>query len=334
LENLREELDATVRERDAARQALELLHIERVTHARELQEMRREMAAAVPPAAPAPTAAQPAAPEASAPTAVLVSPPAPTFATSSASFSTLPTSTDATTTQRVMLPPPAEFQPVASALPLVHNALERFGTDPNALKALSAAVDSLAGAAIRLGDHPICRLTMSMETLLQDLASRSEPPGAAHLRTMTQAADLIARLLDPRCLERAKTLPHPKVLAVDDDTDLLHTLAASLELAQLPTTTCADSHKAQILLEKNSFDLLLLDVGLPDLDGPSLCNRIREIEGHRNTPVIFLTGTNTLDQRAQASLSGGNDFLAKPFNMAELTVKAETWIWKNQLGLM
>jgi DNA-binding response OmpR family regulator len=50
--------------------------------------------------------------------------------------------------------------------------------------------------------------------------------------------------------------------------------------------------------------------------------------------VIFLTAANTLDHRAQASLSGGNDFLPKPFNTAELTVKAETWIWKNRYGLL
>jgi DNA-binding response OmpR family regulator len=121
---------------------------------------------------------------------------------------------------------------------------------------------------------------------------------------------------------------------VDDDTDLLQTLTASLELAHLPTTTCADGQSAQALVADGDYDLLLLDVNLPGLDGPSLCGQIRENDRYRKTPVIFMTAANALDHRAQASLSGGNDFLPKPFNTAELTVKAETWIWKSRFGLL
>ena len=121
---------------------------------------------------------------------------------------------------------------------------------------------------------------------------------------------------------------------MDDDSDLLHTVAASLELAHLPTTTCSDGQKAEILIEKEDYDLLLLDVGMPNVNGTTLCGRIRENGRNRRTPVIFLTAATTLDDRAQASLCGGNDFLPKPFNTAELTVKAETWIWKRRFGLL
>jgi DNA-binding response OmpR family regulator len=121
---------------------------------------------------------------------------------------------------------------------------------------------------------------------------------------------------------------------VDDDTDLLQTLTASLELAHLPTTTCIDGQSAQALVADGDYDLLLLDVNLPGLDGPALCGQIRENDRYRKTPVIFMTAANGLDHRAQASLSGGNDFLPKPFNTAELTVKAETWIWKSRFGLL
>jgi DNA-binding response OmpR family regulator len=124
------------------------------------------------------------------------------------------------------------------------------------------------------------------------------------------------------------------VLAVDDDMDLLHTLAASLELTHLPTTTCEDSVAAQGLIETEDYDLLLLDVSMPNLTGPVLCERIRQKSRNRLTPVIFLTVANTLDHRAQASLCGGNDFLPKPFNTAELIVKAETWIWKRRFDLL
>ena len=122
---------------------------------------------------------------------------------------------------------------------------------------------------------------------------------------------------------------------MDDDSDLLHTLAASLELAHLPTTTCLDGQQAQELVEKEDYDLLFLDIGLPDIDGITLCERIREKSRNRKTPGHFSDRRQTRsDRRAQASLKGGNDFLPKPFNSAELTVKAETWIWKRRFGLL
>jgi DNA-binding response OmpR family regulator len=115
---------------------------------------------------------------------------------------------------------------------------------------------------------------------------------------------------------------------------LLDVLATSLGLADLPTTTCADSLETVALLEKTDFDLLILDVHLPGLDGPTLCSQIREIPRYRKTPILFLTVADTLDYRAQSSLCGGNDFLPKPFNAAELVIKAEMWIWKNRFGLL
>jgi DNA-binding response OmpR family regulator len=124
------------------------------------------------------------------------------------------------------------------------------------------------------------------------------------------------------------------VLAVDQDSDTLHTLAASLELAHLPTTTCASGNEAQVLTEKEDYDLVLVDVDLPKLNGSTLCERIRENGRNRKTPVIILTPATPNGHPPQASLNGGNDSLPKPFNAAELTVKAETWIWKRRFGLL
>ena len=69
------------------------------------------------------------------------------------------------------------------------------------------------------------------------------------------------------------------------------------------------------------------------MDGFELCKRIRELSMHATTPVVFLTGLTTLENRTQASLCGGNDFVGKPFNLHELSVKAMTLILKTQLQL-
>jgi CheY-like chemotaxis protein/pSer/pThr/pTyr-binding forkhead associated (FHA) protein len=334
LENMREELAATASERDAARQACELLQAEKVAHWRELQELRKQSVARATEAesAPPPIAGLTVIEETQPPIR-----PVPPRARKGTPLTSQATTAETAATQRITLPLPREFEQIASALAPVRTALEGLATQPsdtNILAQLSTYANSLTESTARLGDHPISRLGLAIEGLLQDLASRPEPPVAAHIRTLTHATDLIANLLDPRHLDRAQGLPYPRVLAVDDDADLLQTLTASLELAHLTTTSCTDSEAAQSLVEKSDFDLLLLDVNLPGLDGPALCGQIRENDRYRKTPVIFLTAANTLDHRAQASLSGGNDFLPKPFNTAELTVKAETWIWKNRFGLL
>jgi len=56
------------------------------------------------------------------------------------------------------------------------------------------------------------------------------------------------------------------------------------------------------------------------------------ISMHEKTPVVFITGMATFQNRVQSSLSGGNDFVGKPFNLSELGLKALIWVYKGQLG--
>ena len=80
--------------------------------------------------------------------------------------------------------------------------------------------------------------------------------------------------------------------------------------------------------------LIFLDIGLPDMNGFELCTRVRAIARHEKTPIVFVTGMTTFQNRVQSSLSGGNDFIGKPFNVAELGLKALIWVFKAQLGLI
>jgi CheY-like chemotaxis protein len=367
LEKLRDELSATIRERDAARQACDLLQAEKVTHSRELQQLRQQAASdggptnhhhgstPLPPAAVIPPAGSDGGDSlaqttilnppgagtvaASTTTATATATASATIASTGSSTVTLlsPSDTPTESTQKITLPLPPALQAIAVPLKALSAALGRLGNninDKGARAQLATQGAKLAQASSTLGNHPIVRISLAIEALLQECVGKPDCPAPAQIQTLSQATELISSLLDPRHHDRAKGLPHPKVLAVDDDDDLLHTLAATLELAQLSTTTCSDSKTAETLIEKEDYDLLVLDVGLPDVNGPGLCDRVRGKDRYRKTPVIFLTASNTLDDRAQASLSGGNDFLPKPFNTAELTVKAETWIWKNRLGFL
>ena len=70
---------------------------------------------------------------------------------------------------------------------------------------------------------------------------------------------------------------------------------------------------------------------MPHMDGFELCQRLRGLSHHAKTPVVFLTGLATAEKRAQSLVSGGNDFIAKPFNLHEMTVKALTLIIRAQV---
>ena len=80
-------------------------------------------------------------------------------------------------------------------------------------------------------------------------------------------------------------------------------------------------------------ELIFLDVNMPHMGGFELCQHIRQLAIHARTPIVFLTGLTTVENRVQSSLSGANDFVGKPFNLHELSVKALTLILKSSLGM-
>jgi PleD family two-component response regulator len=85
------------------------------------------------------------------------------------------------------------------------------------------------------------------------------------------------------------------------------------------------------LLAENRFDLIFLDVGMPGMSGFELCTRLRQLPAHKKTPVVFVTSLNDFESRASSTMSGGNDFIAKPFLFIELAVKALVCVLRGRL---
>ena len=190
---------------------------------------------------------------------------------------------------------------------------------------LNACLDSIGG-------HPVQRIVASIASLVDGRAAQT-PFDLGTIRTIRHAVDLAASLLDPRFLKRAKNLGEPRALIIDDDQDLLTSVTAALDSARIQSAGSADADDALKKLGSESFDLVLLDIGLPKVNGIDVCGRIRELPEHKETPVLFLTVDDNAESRAQSSLNGGTDFIAKPFNVHELAVKATTWAYRNQLGV-
>ena len=180
----------------------------------------------------------------------------------------------------------------------------------------------------------VCTLSLALETLIDDLMKIPGQINPSSLRTVSQSIDFLVTLLDEKNLFRTREPYSANIIAVDDDADARKTIRGAIEAVNLRAICAEDSKTTLAVLIEKKFDLIFIDVGLPDMNGFELCTRLRKLPDYKKTPVVFITGAVTVQNRVQSSLSGGNDFIAKPFNLLELGVKALIWIFKSQLGLL
>lgn len=182
--------------------------------------------------------------------------------------------------------------------------------------------------------RPIQELAFALEALIRDLYEQPKNIGPSALRTIGQSIDFLATLLDETNLSKIRPVSTAKIFAVDDDTGILDTITSTMAMVQLKVISAAQSLPALTMLTEQNCDLILLDVGLPQMNGMDLCSRVRTLPQHQKTPIVFLTGEATAQNRVQSTLNGGNDMIGKPFSILELAVKSLTWIFKGQLGLV
>lgn len=120
-----------------------------------------------------------------------------------------------------------------------------------------------------------------------------------------------------------------RILLVEDNRDILANLADYLTLKGYTVDCAQDGLSGLQLASSQHFDLLVLDVMLPGIDGFTLCQRLRE-EARSSTPVIMLTARDTLDDRLQGFRSGADDYLLKPFALSELAARIEAVLRRSQ----
>jgi putative two-component system response regulator len=120
---------------------------------------------------------------------------------------------------------------------------------------------------------------------------------------------------------------------VDDDALANRIALAALSRANLKGRSTESPLAALDLLGQHKFELVLLDVEMPELTGFELCRRLRLIAGYEKTPVIYVTAHSDFDSRARSILSGGNDLIAKPIFPIELAVKAVTHLIRGRLAV-
>jgi two-component system OmpR family response regulator len=113
----------------------------------------------------------------------------------------------------------------------------------------------------------------------------------------------------------------PLVLVVDDEENLRFLVETGLNLAGLETVSASDGRQALTAVAEHRPDLIVLDVMMPQFDGFEVVRRLRD--GGDRTPVIFLTARDATEDRVRGLTEGGDDYMVKPFAVAELVARVE-----------
>ena len=118
-----------------------------------------------------------------------------------------------------------------------------------------------------------------------------------------------------------------RLLLVEDEHDIQSFLRRSLEEAGYQVDAAADGKTAEHLARETAYGILIVDLGLPDQDGISLILRLRQI-GVR-APVLILSARRSVDDRVRGLEQGGDDYLTKPFALAELLARLRNLLKRN-----
>ena len=113
-----------------------------------------------------------------------------------------------------------------------------------------------------------------------------------------------------------------KILVIEDNKDILANILDYLELRGYIIDCAQDGLSGLHLATTERFDLIILDIMLPGMDGFQVCKRLRN-EARCQTPIIMLTAKDALDDRLEGLKSGADDYLIKPFALSELAARIE-----------
>jgi CheY-like chemotaxis protein len=192
-------------------------------------------------------------------------------------------------------------------------------------------VHAITANAGMVGLGMIAQMADALEALLKELYEKPKNLNASAMRTVASAVDFLAILFKNALDPKKQDFPTANILVVDDEAISRRAITYALEKAKLKSVSAEDPHAAFDSLSKEHFHLVFLDVDMPGMNGFELCTRLRALPAYKKTPVVFVTSLNDFESRANSTMSGGNDFIAKPFLFMELAVKALLYVFRSHL---
>lgn len=122
-----------------------------------------------------------------------------------------------------------------------------------------------------------------------------------------------------------------RILVIEDNRDILANVLDYLQLRGFTVDCAQDGLSGLHLASSGHYDLIVLDIMLPGINGYQVCKRLRE-DGQNEVPILMLTARDALDDRLQGLNVGADDYLIKPFALAELVARIEAILRRSRGG--
>lgn len=189
------------------------------------------------------------------------------------------------------------------------------------LTELYRRVRFLSARAGLSGMTKIAELCSALEGLLFQIVFKQTEPTTSTFQTIAQAVDCLDRLAQNRDTTFVEPRTKARVLVIDDDAVCNFAMVNALKRANFDVVSVQEPVESLRVLKANCFDLILLDVNMPQLSGFEVCEHLRRMPQYKSVPVIFVTIDAEFQNRARSIVAGGNDLMAKPVCPLELILK-------------
>jgi CheY-like chemotaxis protein/HPt (histidine-containing phosphotransfer) domain-containing protein len=220
------------------------------------------------------------------------------------------------------------FRSILQGLIKSENEIQRI----TLLRELYRRIHALTGNAGIAGMLQIAQMADAMEALVKELCEKPKNITASTLRTVAVSVDFLGVLFEHAGKNRSLLEAFAaNVLVVDDEPISRRAIAHALEKAKFKSVSVNGPDDALRMIETSQFDLIILDVDMPGMTGFELCSRLRSMPAYKKTPVVFVTSLTDFESRANSTISGGNDLIAKPFLFIELAVKTLVYVLRCRL---
>lgn len=120
--------------------------------------------------------------------------------------------------------------------------------------------------------------------------------------------------------EFQETLQLPRILVVDDEPNIREVICFALDRAGMTTVTAGNGTQAMMSFRTGKIDLIVLDIGMPDMDGLEVCRQVRKSS---SVPILFLSARDEEIDRILGLEIGGDDYVTKPFSPRELVARVK-----------
>jgi len=219
-----------------------------------------------------------------------------------------------------------EMQKQVSALGVIEGSAER----QEILGELYIGLNLLRSEAARAGLKIICEVTSGLGKLVAKLLDKPALFMPSALQAMEAAIQLLEEL-SRGGVEQDLTAPPIRVLVVDDDPLARRSVSHALQLTFDKPDNADCGQAAVALAGGKAFDVIFLDILMPDMDGFETCSKIRQTKLNGATPVIFVTSRDDNESRGKALHCGGNGFITKPVLPAEIFLTALTFTLRGRM---